>query len=110
MQQSSPWNLSARTDQHGVLKRTVPPQGDAQRQKVDSIIYLCAESIRICGIFLQPVMPGRMKHLLDLLGVDEGRRMYRDAVVGADTQYGEPMVDVGRGREGVVFPPLSSDV
>ncbi|KAL8730030.1 MAG: hypothetical protein Q9166_004354 [cf. Caloplaca sp. 2 TL-2023] len=109
MQKASPWDLSARTDQHGIPKKVTHLQLDARVQEVDSIIYLCAESIRICGILLQPVMPRRMKHLLDLIGVDEGRRMFKDAEVGADREYGVPMVDVGRGRDGVVFPPLSSE-
>ncbi|KAL8773159.1 MAG: hypothetical protein Q9209_001835 [Squamulea sp. 1 TL-2023] len=109
MQQASPWDLSARTNEHGVLRGTVHLPTDHNIQKVDSIIYLCAEAIRICGILLQPVMPQRMKHLLDLIGVEEGRRMFKDAVVGADREYGVPMVAVGKGREGVVFPPLDSD-
>ncbi|KAL8648210.1 MAG: hypothetical protein Q9226_006089 [Calogaya cf. arnoldii] len=107
MQQAAPWDLAVPTDPHGV------PKEDWQlsvSKKVDSIIYLCAESIRICGILLQPVMPQRMKHLLDLMGVDEGRRTFRDAAVGKDVTYGVPMVEVGRGREGVVFPPLDSDL
>ncbi|KAL8752442.1 MAG: hypothetical protein Q9199_005734 [Rusavskia elegans] len=110
MQKASPWDLSARTDEHGVPKATTHLRVDQHVEKVDSIIYLCAESIRICGILLQPVMPQRMKHLLDLMGVDEGRRMFKDAVVGADREYGVPMVDIGKGREGVVFPPLDSDM
>lgn len=77
--------------------------------RLDPIIFACAESIRICAILLQPVMPGRMKHVLDLLGVSEGRRMIRDATVGGDREYGIPMVDVGEGRRGVVFPPLTSE-
>ncbi|KAL8695019.1 MAG: hypothetical protein Q9224_003459, partial [Gallowayella concinna] len=105
MQIASPWYYSARTDEHG-LRRAKMPDIEYCIPKVNSIIYQCAESIRICGILLQAVMPGRMKHLLDLMGVDEGKRMFRDAVVGADTAYGTPMVDVGKGREGVVFPPL----
>lgn len=110
MQKASPWDLSASTDKHGVRKGSIHLPTGQNVQKVDSIIYLCAESIRICGILLQPVMPQRMKHLLDLMGVDEGRRMFKDAVVGADREYGVPMVAVGRGREGVVFPPLDSDL
>ncbi|KAI4104983.1 MAG: hypothetical protein LQ339_003600 [Xanthoria mediterranea] len=106
----SPWDLAARTDQHGVPRASIPVQTDQQVAKVDGIIYLCAESIRICGILLQPVMPQRMKHLLDLMGVDEGRRTFQDAVVGADGEYGVPKVAVGRGREGVVFPMLDSDL
>ncbi|KAL9634002.1 MAG: hypothetical protein Q9204_003175 [Flavoplaca sp. TL-2023a] len=109
MQKSSPWDLSARTDEHGVPRGIIHLPTDQHIRKVDSIIYLCAESIRICGILLQPVMPQRMRHLLDLMGVDEGRRMFQDAVLGADREYGTPLVDVGKGREGVVFPPLDSD-
>ncbi|KAI4259326.1 MAG: hypothetical protein L6R42_004624 [Xanthoria sp. 1 TBL-2021] len=110
MQKASPWDLSARTDEHGVPKATTHLRVHQHVEKVDSIIYLCAESIRICGILLQTVMPQRMKHLLNLMGVDEGRRMFKDAVVGADREYGVPMVDIGKGREGVVFPPLDSDL
>ena len=108
MQKASPWDLSAGTVEDGEPRWSIHTQTE-QVEKLDSIIYLCAESIRICGILLQPVMPDRMKYVLDLLGVDEGRRTFADAVVGADEWYGEPMVAVGRGREGVVFPPLSSD-
>ncbi|KAL8850056.1 MAG: hypothetical protein Q9221_004982 [Calogaya cf. arnoldii] len=107
MQQAAPWNLAAPTNKHGKPKKNRPL---AVPKKVDSIIYLCAESIRICGILLQPVMPQRMKDLLDLMGVDEGRRTFQDAAVGKDVTYGVPMVEVGRGREGVVFPPLDSDL
>ncbi|KAI4143476.1 MAG: hypothetical protein L6R39_004559 [Caloplaca ligustica] len=106
MQSSSPWTLAARTDEHGIPKTFYKP---LRALKADPVIYLCAESIRICAILLQPVMPERMKHVLDLMGVDEGRRMFRDAVVGADREYGVPKVDVGRGRTGVVFPPLTSE-
>lgn len=44
------------------------------------------------------------------MGVDEGRRTFQDALVGADEEYGVPKVAVGRGREGVVFPVLDSDL
>lgn len=106
MQHSSPWTLASRTDEHG---RPRPNYQSPDLKKLDPIIYLCAESIRICAILLQPVMPGRMKHVLDLMGVDEGRRTLRDAVVGGDRGYGVPMVEVGEGRRGVVFPQLTSE-
>lgn len=105
MQHASPWNFGAPTDKHGRPKALQC----FDLGRLDPIIYACAESIRICAILLQPVMPERMKHVLDLLGVDEGRRMIGDATVGADREYGIPMVDVGVGRSGVVFPPLTSD-
>ncbi|KAL8794790.1 MAG: hypothetical protein Q9182_007596, partial [Xanthomendoza sp. 2 TL-2023] len=94
IQKASPWALTTapEEDKFGIPKTPVPDP-EAHIPKVDSIIYLCAESIRICGILLQPVMPRRMKHVLDLMGVDEGRRRFEDALVGADTEYGVPMVD-----------------
>ncbi|KAL8709646.1 MAG: hypothetical protein Q9225_007415 [Loekoesia sp. 1 TL-2023] len=106
MTQASPWTLADPTDEHG---RPKPDYKPPDLSKLDPIIYLLAESIRICAILLQPVMPGRMKHALDLMGVQEDRRMFKDATVEADKEYGVPMVDVGKGREGVVFPPLRSE-
>ena len=75
----------------------------------DEVIYAGVESLRICGILLQPYMPSRTKHLLDLLGVDPNARMFRNATVHSDTEYGTPTVDVGKGYEGLLFPPLRSD-
>ena len=77
-------------------------------QQLDGIIFMCAESIRISGILLQPYMPSKMKELLDQLGVDPAKRMFVDAKFGSDTTYGTPMVPLGKGFEGVLFPPLSS--
>lgn len=81
-----------------------PPQPD----KVDPIIFLCAESIRICGILLQPYMPSKMKILLDMLGVKNDARGFIDTKFGADGLYGKSFIDVGRGQQGVLFPPLRS--
>ena len=80
----------------------------AEEEKVDKIIFLCAESIRICGILLQPYMPSKMKDLLDQLGVDSAKRMFENAKFGSDSTYGTPMVPLGKGHEGVLFPPLHS--
>ncbi|KAL8936973.1 MAG: hypothetical protein Q9216_004650, partial [Gyalolechia sp. 2 TL-2023] len=90
MQHASPWTLASPTDEHGKPK---PRHRIPDLRKLDPIIHLCAESIRICAILLQPVMPGRMKHALDLMGVREERRMLKDAVVGADGEFGVPMVE-----------------
>ena len=77
-------------------------------ERLDCIIYLCAESLRICGILLQPYMPSKMKQLLDQLGVDPEKRMLRDAEFGSDRTFGTPLIPVGKGFEGVLFPPLDS--
>ena len=74
------------------------------------IIFVCAESIRVIAILLQPVMPSKMQRALDLLGVQESRRSFDYAKSYADSTYGIPMVDVGvAGPEGTLFPPLSAE-
>ena len=91
MQSSAPWNL-------------VEPE---MQEQLDRVIYLCVDSLRICGILLQPYMPAKMKQLLDMLGVAENARMYADASLGKDRDYGEPKSEISQKTE-VLFPPLSS--
>ncbi|KAL9612813.1 MAG: hypothetical protein Q9167_002596 [Letrouitia subvulpina] len=94
MQKSAPWDLADNL-------RDV--------RHLDRIIFLCAESIRITGILLQPVMPSRMKMLLDLIGVAPDARALQNTGFGDDGHYGKPMVDVGKGADSALFPPLRSD-
>lgn len=98
MQESSPWKL-VKTD-------SITP---AQQILLDEIIYVCVESLRICGILLQPFMQSKSKHLLDLLGVDPNERMFSHTMARSDLNYGTPAVDIGRGTDSVLFPPLRSD-
>ena len=98
MQLASPWDIV----KGKVITAT-------EQKQMDEIIYACAESLRICGILLQPYMPSRRQHLLDLLGVDPNARMFSNATARSDLNYGTPTVDVGRGYEGLPFPPLRSD-
>ncbi|KAG0641656.1 tRNA synthetases class I (M)-domain-containing protein [Tuber brumale] len=84
-------------------------------EQQDLPVYLSAEAVRIAGILLQPFMPGKMKELLDGLGVREDRRGFGHAVVGGDSEYGAAVVrrgddKGGAGKKGatmgVLFPPL----
>ena len=61
------------------------------------------------AICLQPVIPIKMDQLMDMLGIQQSRRSWQHAGFGADEGYGESMVDLGRGQEGTLFPPLSTD-
>ena len=54
-------------------------------------------------------MPTKMTHLLDMLGVANEDRMYRNTLLGSDSKYGMPMTELGKGHSGVLFPPLRSD-
>lgn len=76
-------------------------QGRAQRT-----VYYCAESIRIVGILLQPYMPMKMAQLLDMIGVDESRRTFEDAMLGVDADYGKAKLPLGKCAWDSLFPPL----
>lgn len=96
LQAAAPWSVAKTT---------------STTSEVDSIIYLCTESLRVCGILLQPYMPSKMKHLLDMLGVKTGNRMFANAIIGTDESYGVPLpgISLGQGLEGVLFPPLTTE-
>ncbi|MDI1491042.1 MAG: methionyl-tRNA synthetase [Ramalina farinacea] len=91
LQHTAPWDLKEEEDQ----------------ERLDQIIYLCAESIRICGILLQPFMPDHMFKLLDMLGVDDEARYFANTQYGSDLNYGTPKCSM-EGSDGVLFSPLTS--
>lgn len=76
---------------------------------IETPIYLAAESLRLVGILMQPVMPESAGRLLDMLGVEDTNRGYQHAVLGADTSYGVSKVNLGKGHKGALFPPLASE-
>ena len=94
MQHTQPWDLVG--DPH-------------ESENLNSVVYLCAESLRICGILLQPYMPETMSKLLDMLGVAPEARKYENTLLGSDFSYGKPLIELGRGTQGVLFPPLRSN-
>lgn len=106
LQITQPWvHFKEGRYEAGPKERTVVPE-------VDEVIFLAAEALRIVGILLQPFMPEKAKMLLDLLGVREDRRTLEWARLGEDQHYGTPIkgVDVGSGFNGVLFPPLDSNI
>jgi methionyl-tRNA synthetase len=96
LQSAAPWEYA-------------PRQEGRESLEVDRIIFLCAESLRIIGILLQPYIPSKMKHLLDILGVADDARTFEHAIT-PDVDYGNPAVDVGKGLRGVVFPHSLCDL
>lgn len=78
-------------------------------EEVDRIIFEAAEALRMIGILLQPWMPNKANLLLDQLGVHHDRRTLEWCKPGVDLEYGEPMVELGVGHKGVLFPPLPSE-
>ncbi|KAI8935887.1 hypothetical protein NX059_007401 [Plenodomus lindquistii] len=96
-QMSSPWTK--------VLSYAPGEPGE----EVDKTIFLAAEALRMIGITMQPYMPNKANTLLDQLGVQPERRTFEFCKPSADLDYGTPMIDIGKGQEGVLFPDLSSD-
>lgn len=89
--------------------RMVNDESEKTRNDAKIIIYYAAESLRICGILLQPFMPSKMKRLLDMLGVDETKRLFEHARLGVDPDYGVPKCDLGAGADTSLFPPLTAE-
>ncbi len=56
------------------------------------VLYVTIEALRVCAILLQPVMPGSMGKLLDLLGVPADRRGFAALETGdAAGRLGAPL-------------------
>ncbi|KAK4694528.1 hypothetical protein P7C71_g3070, partial [Lecanoromycetidae sp. Uapishka_2] len=92
MQSSAPWDLDKPEDE----------------EQLDKVIFSCAESIRICGILLQPYMPAKMRRLLDMLGVAADARLYANTMLGSDQDFGEATSSPEKDTHDVLFPPLTS--
>lgn len=56
-----PWNLR-------------PGKVNQNQEKLDTVLWLTLETLRVCGILLQPAMPTSMQRLLDYLGVPQTER------------------------------------
>lgn len=122
LQQASPWSLvsalrSAMADTTGQELRQLDDERgvsgalavEQMEAEIDRCVYLMADGLRMVGILLQPFMPTAASRQLDMLGVHPERRTWEWARIGKDDSYGEPLVDLGKGEKGVLFPPLSSD-
>jgi len=106
----SPWDLPTISPSSSTSAFKISTTDAATQLRLDQTIYLCAETIRISAILLQPFMPSSMLRLLDMLGVVETRRSLAFADFGGDGGYGEAGVDLGRGHVGTLFPPLATGV
>ncbi|QIX00069.1 hypothetical protein AMS68_005586 [Peltaster fructicola] len=117
IQHHSPWLLVSKlqaiaADTTGQSLHDLGKEGQSAESleaDIDRTIYLCAESLRIAGIMLQAFIPDSAKRLLDMLGVADNRRTVEWCESGKDTDYGTPMVELGKGEKGVLFPALICD-
>jgi len=56
--------------------------GKTDPARMRLVLFTTIEILRVAGILLQPAMPAAMGKLLDLLGVDEGRRAFAELDAG----------------------------
>ncbi|KAJ9602411.1 methionyl-tRNA synthetase [Cladophialophora chaetospira] len=95
--------------QNTAVWRLLSGQGPEARKMGQRVLFMSAESVRIMAILLQPFMPDRMKAALDLMEVDESKRSFQYAEIGADLDYAPAVVPVDtKGFIDVVFPMLLS--
>ena len=70
--------------------------------EVQAVAQLVHDTLRVCGIFLQPFMPSKAATLLDALGVPEDCRTWEHA----DVTRAPPCTGI---RSGVIlFPKVKS--
>ncbi|KAI8998400.1 tRNA synthetases class I (M)-domain-containing protein [Gaertneriomyces semiglobifer] len=71
--------------------------------RLQTILYVTLETVRITALLLQPVMPRKMAELLDAIGVDAEARSWRNAKVGGRF-YGAQAREVKLGIQTPLFP------
>ena len=117
LQNAAPWSLATQL-RHIMADTTGQEMYDAAKRgesieeieaKIDRVVYMNAETLRLVGIILQAFIPESAARMLDMLGVDPERRSWEWCVIGKDDTFGNPMVDLGKGDVGVLFPGLMSD-
>lgn len=117
LQKTSPWTLATQlnsiaSDTTGNEMHELSKLGMSVEDlelKIDRIVYLNAETLRLVGIMLQAFIPESAGRMLDMLGVQPERRVWEWCVVGKDEKFGTPLIDLGKGKEGLLFPGLTSD-
>lgn len=97
----APWDQVSELDKEKGLRKI-----QAKRYRLCMSIFDTAERIRTIGILLQPFMPEKAKHLLDVLGVDESKRTFAYIGLGKDSTYGIPKRPPGKGSHDALFPRL----
>lgn len=96
----APWSIGKK------LPDAKPEEQLRLRNLRGRTIYVTAESLRNMGILLQPFIPDKAAHLLDVLGVSETKRTFEYLGLGKDHTYGKPLRNPGTTAHDGLFPPL----
>ncbi|KAI5805375.1 tRNA synthetases class I (M)-domain-containing protein [Peziza echinospora] len=96
------FNLIAETNKYIHHAEPWKLAGNPSEQR--KAVWICAETLRIAGILLQPWVPGKAREMLDGLGVSAERRGFEWTAVGADVEWG-----VEGGGKVQLFPRLECE-
>lgn len=101
----APWQIA----QHLLREMMSEDEIREKREKLLLSIFYMAEMLRHIGIWLQPFIPGKGKHLLEVLGVEKSKRSFEYIGIGRDHTYGAPIKDPGRSSHDSMFPNLDQE-
>ncbi|KAI3396455.1 hypothetical protein diail_12175 [Diaporthe ilicicola] len=95
----APWAMS-----RGILEKS-PEERERLNALMAQTIFIMAEILRNVGILLQPYMPTKAEHILDVLGVPVEKRTFEYCGFGTDFDYGKPMRDPGKSAQETISNP-----
>ena len=64
------------------IHHTTPQLTGAAQDQLDAVLYCTLETLRVCGILLQPIMPRATAALLDRLNTPHTHRTCDHAIFG----------------------------
>ena len=70
VQEYKPWDLVKTSEENR-----------EHREKIEAMLFLVYESLRVCGVLLQPIVPSVSRVLLDKLNLPNDQRFYDNAKV-----------------------------
>ncbi len=76
---------------------------EGKKAELGGVLYSCCEVLRIASIILYPIMPGKMRQVRSVLGLDDSTLTLEHARVFFDLRPGIPVK-----LDGAVFPRLQS--
>ncbi|TKX25172.1 putative methionine--tRNA ligase [Elsinoe australis] len=101
LQNHEPWKILKRLKKE---KDMDPVERDLLARRLSCTLFLMLETLRIVGIMLQPFMPEKAGELLDMLQVEQGKRMFQDTQLCSDSTYCAESGD----KVKLLFPPLAN--
>ncbi|KAG0243965.1 methionyl-tRNA synthetase [Actinomortierella wolfii] len=78
---------------------------EGQEAKVNEILWLSQETVRMAALLLQPIMPTKATEILDRLGIADDERMWEHVEVGHGWKSPNTKTD-GLEQGTVIFPAL----